>query len=217
MNKKEPVLVKFRASENFINIRTISRQRKSTQSFDFHRWAFTDLEAEGHITVKDGYSVADFRLIDDGAMVQIDFTWLSKYGDNTVKGFDQTVTLKYDALADAIWNSLAGNNGPKQWSMLSIDRAMERPRLDFGSPGAQQTIRDVLAVPVLRHKLTRAVRDNFHWSRNGSGHIVKFYADFDRYSFTFQEFLRDGVPGICGGLILHHHDGLAKAKYEVHT
>lgn len=215
MNQKYPVLVKFRAYEHYINIRTITRQRRSPQSFDLPRPSFTDLEGDGHILVKDGYSFADFCLIDEGATVQIDFTWLSQYYDKTVKGFAQTVYLDYDALANCMWDSLDGNSGPKQWSMLSVERPRSRPRLDFSAPGARKTIREVLAVPVLRHKLTRAVRDNFQWPRDGD-HVVKFYADYDRYSFFFQEYI-DGKEGICGGLILHHHDGLEKAAYSVHT
>ena len=47
MNQKAPVLVKFKGYENYINIRTISRQHKSPQSFDLPRPSFTDLEAPG--------------------------------------------------------------------------------------------------------------------------------------------------------------------------
>lgn len=212
---RNPILVKFRASDPFINIRTIARSGKSPSSFDFHRMSFTDLEAEGHITVKDGYSFADFRLIEGGALVQIDFSWLTQYGDKTLKGFAQTVTLDYDSLASRLWESLPGNGGPTSWSMLAVDYAQQRPRLDFSSDGAQATLRRVLAVPVLRHKLTRAVRDNFQWP-GGTDHVVYFYGDWDRYSFFFRE-VQDGREGICGGLILDHHDGLEKASYSVHT
>lgn len=215
MRLKYPVLVKFRAYESCINIRTISRVNHSPQSFDLLRPSFTDLEADGHIHVKDGNSFADFSLIDDGATVQIDFTWLSRFGIDGVKGFVQTVKLDYDTLANRMWDSLEGNGGPKQWSMLSVDHTREQARLDFSSEGAQRTIRDILAVPVLRHKLTRAVRDNFMWPNDGNL-TVRFYADFDRYSFFFREY-RGDKEGICGGLILDHHDGLEKAKYSVHT
>lgn len=215
MNDKRPILVKFRSDQHYINIRTVTRQRKSPQSFDLPHPSFTDLEADGHIQIKDGNSFADFRLIDDGATVQITFTWLSRYSDDTVKGYIQTVNLDYDALANHIWNSLDGNNGPKTWSMLSVDRTRAQAQLDFSSEGARRVIRDILSVPVLRHKLTRAVRDNFQWPNDGNL-TVRFYADYDRYSFFFREY-RGDKEGICGGLILHHYDGLEKAKYSVHT
>lgn len=215
MNQNSPILVKFSACENYIGIRTITRQRKSPQSFDIPRPSFTDLESARNIFLQDGNSFADMRLIDCGATVQIDFTWLSRYSDGTVKGYVQTVYLDYDALYDRIWESMEGGSGPKRWSMLSEDRTKTQARLDFNTPGAQRVIREILAVPVLRHKLTRAVRDNFRWPNRGDI-TVRFYSDFDRYSFTFQEY-RGPDLGICGGLILHHHDGLAKAQYSVHT
>ena len=214
MIDRDPALAKFRAYRDYISIRTISRKHKSPQSFTLPRPSFTDLEADGYLLLDDGYSFALFRLIEDGAMVQIDFTWLVKYSDNTLKGYAETVVLGYDRLAQWIWDS-SEENGPETWSMFSPGYTSQRPRLDFSSPGAQETIRHVLAVPVLRHKLTRAFRDFFQWPRTGD-HVISFYADWDRYSFTFRETI-NGQDGICGGLVLHHHDGLEKAYYEVHT
>ena len=208
------VLVKFYASEHYINIRTITHQRKSPLSFDLAREQFTELEATGNVLIQDGHSFAHFRLIDAGATVQIDFTWLSAYSDETVKGYTQTVKLDYDCLAGWIWDSLE-ENGPTRWTMYYSDHTCRRAKLDFSSPGAQETIRRILAVPVLRHKFSRAVRDNFQWPNDGDC-VVRFFADYDRYSFFFQE-QRGGEDRICGGLILHHHDGLATAKYSVHT
>lgn len=213
MIKVDPVLVKFNASEHFISIRTVTRQRKSPYSFDLPRERFTDLEADGYILVKDGYSFAEFRLINAGSQVKIDFSWLSRYNE-ILKGFVQTVILDYDELAQWIWDS-SEENGVTRWSMLSVDRTRQKPRLDFSNEGARRTIREILSVPVLRHKLTRAVRDNFQWPSTGD-HVVCFYADYDRYSFFFREY-QDGQEGICGGLILHHGNGLEKAKYNVHT
>lgn len=214
MSRSSHILVKFRASEHFINIRTITRQCKFPHSFDLPRERFTDLEAEGHGFVNDGDSFADFQLVNAGSQVRIDFTWLTRYGDDTVNGFAQTVILDYEHLAQCIWNSQE-ENAAKRWSMLSLDRTRQQPRLDFSSEGARQTIREILSVPVLRHKLTRAVRDNFQWPSNGD-HVIRFNADCDRYSFFFREYQNDH-EGICGGLILHHYDGLEKAEYGVHT
>lgn len=167
MIDRDPALVKFRAYRDYISIRTISRKHKSPQSFTLPRPSFTDLEADGYLLLDDGYSFALFRLIEDGAMVQIDFTWLVKYSDNTLKGYAETVVLGYDRLAQWIWDS-SEENGPETWSMFSPGYTSQRPRLDFSSPGAQETIRHVLAVPVLRHKLTRAFRDFFQWPRTGT-------------------------------------------------
>ena len=210
-----PALVKFHATEHFVSIRTVTRQRKSPHSFTLPRSAFIGLESDGDITVNDGHSFAKIRLSKDDSLVQFDFTWLNRYGDDTVKGFAQTVTLDYRDLTFHVTDSLRANR-PDDWSMLSISNPEKYPRLDFSSPGAQRTIRDVLAVPVLRHKLTRAVRDRFKWPHPTEDHVIRFYADHDRYSFFFQEYI-DGKECVCGGLILHRYDGLEKSYYGVHT
>lgn len=212
---RNPILIKFHATEHFINIRTVTRQRKSPHPFDLPRSVFIDLESAGSIVLNDGDSFANIRLSKDRSLVRFDFTWLSRYGDNTVHGFAQTVTLDYRDLSYHITDSLRENRSNK-WSMLSIGNPEKYPRLDFSSPGAQRTIQSILAVPVLRHKLTRAVRDHFQWPYPSDDHVVRFYADGDRYSFFFQEYL-DGKECVCGGLILHRYDGLEKSYYGVHT
>ena len=213
MNRSEPVLVKLRASEHFITVRTVTRRRKSPWSFDLLRRQFAELESTGRIVVKDGYSFAVLALANAGSQVRIDFTWVSPYGDGAFNGFTQTVVLDYASLSRFVHDSLE-EDGPRQYSMLYVDRTRSRPRLDFSAPGTQRTIRDVLSVPVLRHKLTRAVRDNFQWRSEGN-HVVRFYADCDQYGF-FRESV-NGRDGLCGGLILHRCDGLEKARYSVHT
>lgn len=210
-----PILVKFHASEHFISFRTITRQRKSPHSFNLPRSAFIELESAGSIVVNDGYSFANIRLSKDGSLVQFNFTWLRKYGDNTVNGFTQTVTLDYWDLSRHGTDSLRVDR-PDDWSMMSIRDPEKHPKLDFHAPGAQRTIREILAVPVLRHKLTRAIRDNFKWPYPSGDHIIRFYADGDRYSFFFREYL-DGKEGICGGLILHGQEDMSKAYYGLHT
>lgn len=215
MRQSDPILVKLRATDHFIAIRTVTRQRKSPHSFDLPRSAFTELASDGSIVLRDGDSFADIRLSKDHSLVRLDITWLSRYGDGAVHGFAQTAVLDYRALSDRITDSLREGR-PTQWSMLSIPDPEPYPRLDFSSPGARKTIRSVLSVPVLRHKLTRAVRDNFRWPHPTDDHVIRFYADGDKYSFFFREYI-DGHEGICGGLILHAYDGLAKSYYSIHT
>lgn len=213
--KQDPILTKFRATEHFVDIRTVTKERKSPHSFSLPRYEFVDLESQGSITVNDGYSFANIRLSKDHSLVRFDFTWLSRHGDNTVHGFVQAVTLDYRDLSHHVTDSLRADR-PDNWSMLSIADPEKYPKLDFSSPGAQKTIRNVLSVPVLRHKLTRALRGHFRWPHPTDDHVVRFYADGDKYSFFFREYL-DGNEGICGGLILHRYDGFAKSYYSVHT
>ncbi len=214
MNRNDPVLVKFRTTEHFICIRTRTRHRSSPYSFDLSRERFAELEADGSLVVRDGHSFAVFSLTDDRTKIRIDVTWLSPCGGEAVKGFTQTVILDYAALSRNVAASLE-EDGPTAWSMLYVDRAHSQPRLDFGGESARRTIRKVLSVPVLRHKLTRAVRDCFQWPNDGDI-VIRFYGDCDPYSFFFREVV-NGRRSICGGLILHRYDGLEKAHYEVHT
>lgn len=211
---QNPILVKFHATVHFVSIRTVTKQRKSPCSFSLPRSAFIGLESEGRIVVNDSCSFAVIRLSENNSLVQFDFTWLSKYGDDTVKGFAQTVTLDYHDLTRHATDSLR-EGGSSQWSMLSINYPEKYPKLDFSAPGAQRAIRDILAVPVLRHKFTRAVRDNFKWPHPADDHVIRFYAD-GKYSFFFREYT-DGKEAVCGGLILHRYDGLEKSYYGVHT
>lgn len=214
MTRNDPVLVKFRTTEHFICIRTRTRRRSSPYSFDLSRERFAELEDAGSLVVRDGHSFAVFSLIDDRTKIRIEITWLSPCGGEAVKGFTQAVVLDYATLTRHVADSLE-EDGPAAWSMLYVDRTRDRARLDFGSEGARRTIRKILSVPVLRHKLTRAVRDNFQWPNDGDT-VIRFYADCDPYSFFFREYANDR-EGICGGLILHRYDGLEKAYYSVHT
>ncbi len=214
MADKQSILIKFYAAKNYIELRTITRKYKSPQSFFLSRPSFADLKADGKLLLKDGNSFAEFKLINDGSLVQINFTWISQSGNNNLKGYIETVILDYDKLAQAIWNS-SEKGSPKKWSMLSKTSAYKFPQLDFSSQGAQKTIKHILKVPVLRHKFTKAVRDNFQWPSYETS-VIRFYADWEDFNFSFDEEVQKR-HGISGGLILHKPDGLKKAYYEVHT
>lgn len=74
--KQDPILVKFRATEHFVDIRTVTKERRSPHSLSLPRYEFVDLESQDSITVNDGYSFANIRLSKDRSLIRFDFTWL---------------------------------------------------------------------------------------------------------------------------------------------
>ena len=117
----------------------------------------------------------------------------------------ETVTIPY---APLIRLARRGTEG-EVWSVLSMGTTAA-PKLLFH---AGRNLQAVAADPVVRHKLARCLRENFQWPQAESIH---FYDDFLPYSFSFRE-IREGQPGICGGLILHGQECKQKAYYSVHT
>ena len=96
-----------------------------------------------------------------------------------------------------------------EWHHLSVPE-MLMPRYEFHS---RKNLHEVARRPVLRRKLGRVLGRHFQW--RGTEKIV-IYDDGLPYSFFFEEVTPRGT-GICGGIILHGAEDLAKAQYSVHT
>ena len=203
-------LVKLAASGDCISFRTVSMARKSPHTFYVTRNELADLESRRCITVTDLFSFATLSIQDVGGLLNIRITWLSDQGRDAVTGYRENVSVDYAAFADFVTGSL--NGGPASLSLLSADEDLRCPFLDFS--GAAETLHRVLSMPSLRGKLTRALRDNFKWHGTAA---IRFYKDWNPWSFYFEEELSDGRRGICGGLILHENGSLKGAKYALHT
>lgn len=207
------IMVKAYANENGIDLRTVSRRRKSPHRFYVLREMLDALETGRTVTVNDIYSFVQMRR---GALnrLRLDFTWLSGEGlCKTVAGYNETVVLDYERFIGFVQNSIH-DGAPTTWTALSIDDAGSRPVLDFSARGAQKTLRRIAAVPGLRKKISHALRDNFRWSLTPR---IRFYGDLDPLSFFFREELPDGSDGLYGVLFLHGREDISKAKYEIHT
>ncbi len=202
-------MVKLSASDSCIGFRTISRAGKSPHWFYVTRDELAALDEQHHIVTRDLASFAEF-LSSQNNLLEIRFTWLSEQGNGAVSGHNESVTLNYLAFKAFAEKSLCG--GRTDCSMLSIDTACRRPVLDFSA--ALATLHRVLASPITRKKLSRALRDNFQWPRTP---VIAFYPDWDPDSFFFKEIRPDGRTGLCGGLILHHSDRKRGPYYAVHT
>lgn len=209
MSKSNRIMVKLSASDSCIGFRTVSRFRKSPHWFYMTREELAVLDEQKHVVSRDLDSFAEFLSSQDG-LLEIRFMWLADQGNDTVTGYKETVTLDYPAFRTFVTESLCG--GRKDSSMLSIDTACRRPVLDFSA--ALAPLHRVLASPITRKKLSRALRDNFQWPRTPR---ISFFPDWDPDSFFFKEIRQDDRTGICGGLILHHEDRRRGPYYAVHT
>lgn len=199
-------LVKIIATKHCLVFRTISRERKSPHAFYIPRDEFEELEdlLDPSATFNDIRSFAELRRNIPKKTVTIRFTWLSG-SEEDLSGWSETVTIPYEKLIHLARRATGG----EAWNVLSIVEA-EAPRLVFS---AGKNIRAVARDKRVRRKLAKCLRDNFRWQES---ELVQFYDDFVPYSFSFRE-IRNGQPGICGGLILHGREDMSTAHYSVHT
>ncbi len=208
MRGSDRTLVKVYALEHGIDFWTVSRARKSPRRFYILRTVLEGLKADEPVIASDIFCFAKLCLRGLDGTLRIDFTWLNG-GYDRLTGWEETVTLPYEALMDFVRES-SQEGGTNEWRHLSLcmDR---RPRIVFYD---QEGLRKCLENKTVRGKLARALRDNFHYPNVEE---IGLYHDFAPYSFLFQE-VRAGRTGIEGGLILHNHDNnLKKAYYSVHT
>ena len=204
MNNKTLISMIFRT--DCIELRTISRSRKSPHRFYIMRHRLEDLEHEAEIIVHDINSFAVLRR-DFGAVV-IEITWLS--GDErNVSGYKETVILPYDKLVAYLHQSTSEDN-PVTWKTLSIDNSCKRPQLVFKS---KKNLHNALANVTIRRKLVRALCREFNWPHSEK---IEFYDDYMPYSFSFCE-IKNGKSAMNGGLILHGQENMQTAHYSIHT
>ena len=96
-----------------------------------------------------------------------------------------------------------------EWRQLSIPELVTR-RYEFR---CRKNLHEVTGCRLLRHKLGKILEQHFQW--RGTEKIV-LYDDSQPYSFFFEEYTPYG-RGICGAVILHGIEDIAKARYSVHT
>lgn len=208
MMMKSRALVKASATKYGIDFRVINPSEKHHRNFSILREDFETLEARGTAAAYDGGSFALMRRILSEGMVSIRFVWLSSYDDGRVTGWEETVKLPFESLRCFVRDS-AGENGPSKWSALSVE-SRAAPKFVFCG---EENLHAVLENRPVRRKLVKFLRNNFRWQ---GADEIRFYNDFVPYSFSFREF-RGGRPGMCGGLILHGQENMAKAQYSIHT
>lgn len=204
------ILLRAHADENIISFRTVSARMKSPQRFFITYSELDRLRRDGSIITSDIHSFAQLRLDERRDRLTIEFTWLTGRSFDRVEGVEQTVHLRWSAFR-AFLEDCREPDGPKDFKALSLDVSKARPRLMFD--GNRANLRAAIGHPLIRHKLGKALMTNFQWPDAEEIHLTN---DSVPYSFFFREF-RGGQARMCGGLILHGQEDMAKAYYGIHT
>ena len=205
-------LVKLRCGKELLDIWTVSWTRKSPCSFSILRSELQQLEQrpQSRLISSDCGSFAVLRLAqgpDGTKMLDIRFTWLQEIGAGKVQGWQESIRLPYEPFH--VFVEIGEDMDGAEWRHLSVPE-MVTPRYEFHS---RKNLHEVARRPILRRKLGRVLERHFQW--RGTEKIV-IYDDELPYSFFFEEYTPYG-RGICGGIILHDAEDLAKAQYSVHT
>lgn len=202
----ESIMVKLKASDDFIIFRVVVRDRYKRKEFYIRRDELLSLREEEYLSAFDG-NFAVFRADEKRDELDIRFYWFN-LSNEAFNGRMQTVLLPLtDTLCFA--EESVFESGEKTKCMLAKN-PNRRPRLIFHS---RNTLAEVAANKYARHKLAKALSKNFNWPSSAEIH---FYDDFVPYSFLFREFHCDR-EGIVGGLILSGQKDIATAAYSVHT
>ena len=204
------IMLHAHANENTVQLRTVSARMKSPHQFYFTYNELDRLQREGGIISSDMHSFARLQLDEQRDRITFEFTWLTGHCFDRVEGHEQMVHLRWSQFR-AFLDSCRQPDGPKDFKAISLDVSPHRPRLVFD--GNRANLRAAIANPQVRHKLGKALMSNFCWPDADEIHLTN---DFVPYSFFFREF-RGGRASICGGLILHGQEDMAKAYYGLHT
>ena len=204
------IMLRARADENAVQLRTVSARITSPQRFFITYSELDRLRRDGSIITNDIHSFAQLRLDERRDRLTIEFTWLTGRSFDRVEGVEQTVHLHWSAFR-AFLEDCGHPDGPTDFKAISLDVSKHRPRLIFD--GNRANLRAAISHPLIRHKLGKALMTNFQWPDAEEIHLTN---DFVPYSFFFREF-RGGQARMCGGLILHGQEDMAKAYYGLHT
>jgi hypothetical protein len=205
-------MIKVRCDKELLYIRTISWQKKSPHRFAILRSELQKLEQEPNkrVLTSDCGSFASLRLTkgpDGTQILEIRFTWLQEDGNDKVHGWKEDVRIPYEPFR--AFSGTGEDMDGAEWRQLSIPELVTR-RYEFR---CRKNLHEVTGCRLLRHKLGKILEQHFQW--RGTEKIV-LYDDSQPYSFFFEEYTPYG-RGICGAVILHGIEDIAKARYSVHT
>lgn len=203
------ILFRAEAGGYGIDVRTVSARMKSRRFWICYD-ALVRLEEDGTVICSDIHSFAKLRLDRKHDRLSIDFVWLTGHGFGRVDGWEQEVDLCWSKFKEFL-DACRLPDGPETFKAASLGPRRDRPKLIFD--GNRENLKAAIGNKQIRHKLGKALTAHFNWP---DADEIYIFNDFVPYSFFFREF-RDGKPRICGGLILHGQENMAKAYYGLHT
>jgi hypothetical protein len=207
------------ATGEYIIFRTVARDGqkfrygcKSPEFYYSREKLLQAIETGQHIIDKDCLNFCSIFCRKN--IMAIEFTWLEQgIKPHPHHAWQESIYLELRPFVAWLTDGAKGS-----YKALDQNDEGKSNRLVF-TESAQPILRNILAKPVMRRKLVKALRNNF--MRNPMGRTIEFYRDFDEYSFFWQEKLATGENYMHGGLILHRDhndfDNLEKARYSVHT
>ena len=197
------ILVKLVDSNMFIGVKTYDRAHGSHGRFLISKTALRQLMDAPVGTEKYESDCGDYVKINrlENALY-FSFAWLNTYGDGSVRGFRQDVTVPLSKIR------LVLDYSEKQ-THLYIRAKFEATIT--ATPEAAKVIQTIASKKNLRRAFSKAMRDCFNWP----GDEITLYPD-GAYNFYFAT--RSDFPK-CGGLILHPDakNGHDYIYYSVHT
>ena len=197
------VLVKLVDSNMFIGVKTYDRAHGSHGRFLISKTALRQLMDAPVGTEKYESDCGDYVKINRlENTLYFSFAWLNTYGDGSVRGFRQDVTVPLSKIQLILDYS-------ETQAHLYI-RAKSKATIK-ATPEAAKVIRQIASKKNLRRAFSKAMRDCFNWP----GDEITLYPE-GAYNFYFAT--RSGFPK-CGGLILHPDakNGHDYIYYSVHT
>lgn len=202
------IMVKVSCLADGFKFRMFSRTAGFLGEVYVFRGTFADFEERGYAVQLGSESCVVLQRDSFRKTADMRFAWFTHSG-NQFSGREETVTLDNKKLL-AFVRASAEPGGPQEWRGLSVPPCRERPRLIFR---CHERLRECLDNKTVRRKLVKFLQSNFNWPYSEK---IEFYTDFVPYSFFFQEFC-GGKNTMCGGVILHKQEDVAKAYYSIHT
>jgi hypothetical protein len=203
-----PTLLKLCGNSDYLMLRPVTRENAGKRkNFFAAKIELLRLDNEHEITLNDGADHTIFQRSPAEDAVRIIFYWLTEHSDGTPTGRKEETEIRYSELRAFLERCTDRNT--RTCSILSLpdDRW---PRIVFYS---QRNLKEVTASKMLRRKLSKFLRNAFHWPRATE---IRLYDDFLPGSFLFTEYVGDKI-GTEGGVVLHGYDKPKTSYYSLHT
>ena len=196
------ILVKMDYDRGYVGIRTVDHAHSSSKRFliaDHLLSRVFDEQATGSLC---DYDLGNFvKVWRNAGMIKFRFVWLQSFSDNSVRGYEQLVSVPEEKIAE-----LLDIHTPFRYLFKLPPQSAK-----IDTTEAQVTLKRIQQNKRVKRALSKALRSCFQWQ----GDIVYLFND-GNYDFFFTT--DSGFPK-NGGLILHHgtRGDYPYVRYSVHT